>query len=243
MPRVVNNLKRLFRREETFLPFKQFNYLNCMPEQELNELLRFLEQRLFIESLPTLSAKRVLFISQPHTRYLLPKIYQLNPSFTMEYEPDELSNGVLANSDTSIYRDNICVVKGSLRSPALKSDFFDAIFVPLVVQSRIELDDYVTGLADTLAQGGRLILLVSHPFLEILLHNQNPSSKTRARIQLHHYMSLLKLNHLYLESLGEGVIDKETRSFFETAGKENYYDEFCGIPFALSLKAVKYVKV
>lgn len=230
MPRGLN-LKRIFRKQEELHPFKQFHVLNLLPADELREILLFSERELFSRADTVFEGKKIFFLHESGTIPLAEKILARKGTLLHYRLAGDPSAGVLSGS---------CFpVCGGLKPLSVPSDSFDAVVIPGA--SRIDrayallLPELVRGLKN----GGRLLLTVIHPALELFLYNQNPASVSRARFGLEHYATALRDNQLYLESIREGVIDHELKPFLDQAED---FEELKGIPLVLYLRAVKYIK-
>lgn len=236
MPPVVSNLRRLFKKEpvKAIPPFKQFHYLNSLRPQSLVDLLQFSEQRHFMDLSPEPEGKKILFISYPPSKLLSEKLIALRPSQVLHYqvEPSPVSEAP-----------HLYVAKGNLKPLSVRPQSFDLVYLPVATQYKKDFLPHFSSISSALVNGGRVILSIIHPVLEILLTTQNPASTSRAQTSLKNYFIALKESQLYLEGITEGIIDKEMSPFFKEASSEiDYFEEFKGMPVVLFLKVVKFVK-
>lgn len=230
MPRGLN-LKRIFRRQdEPLYPFKQFNALNRLSPDELKEILLFSEREVFLRSGCGFADKKVFFLHENGTVPLAEKILAQKTTL-LHYQHSTQTVGI---SSASYFP--VC---GGLKPLAVASDVFDAAIVPAASRFDRDTSLLLPELVRGLKNGGRLSLTVIHPTLEIFLTNQNPASVSRARFGLEHYAAALRANQLFLESIHEGVIDKDLKPFFEEAQD---FNELQGIPLVLYLRSVKFIK-
>lgn len=244
MPVVVPHLRKIFSRKannDAYLPFKQANYLNQMQSNDLGALVQFSEMQTFMDMAPDIANKRVLFLSQRSTSHVLPKILALHPGHVIHYQLDSLDPAM---------KKNVLAVKGGLRPLALKSETFEVILFPANHFIEKDMTIYLEELSRVLCHGGRLLLSVVHPFLELLLYNQNPLSYKRGQSSLNKYFQACRDHQLYIENVHEGLVDNTMKPFFKTpvGARTDHlegmtpYDEFRGIPLTLTFKAVKFSK-
>lgn len=236
MPGVVHNLRRIFSKPaeiHSIPPFKQVNYLNTMDHRHLVDLILFVEQRHFGEIPIETKGLTVLFISSPETRFLLERVLATYPSRLINYQltPHAMPENPL------LYR-----VIGALRPMAIPSNRFDILFFPASAYFKIDFIPYIVQISNALVHGGRALLSFIHPSLELFLYNQNPASPARASNTFQGYFNALRENDLYIETVLEGVVDKETKPFFSGPQGSSYFDEFRAIPLVLFMKVVKYMK-
>ncbi|HBF13232.1 MAG TPA: hypothetical protein DDW49_07585 [Deltaproteobacteria bacterium] len=222
------------KRKKTLSPsFKSFNGLNNLSEKDLVETLTFSEEKEWEKNLPELEGKKVLFYLNAANQHLLHKISQKNPKAVyVLFEDGAL---ILANEK------NIYYIRSELKLAPLKTGFADVLIVSLASLYKEDALAVLEFLSPMLAHNGRMMLSVIHPFLEILLYNQNPAQQTRARYQLQDYLRRLRENDLYVETIKEGLIDKDLKPFLVKKQDEQIYHETSGIPLVLFLKAVKFV--
>lgn len=213
MAPVVSNLRKFFRRNEGIASFKQYHYLNTLPEQQLSELLQFSELRQL--PLSNIQGKRVLLIG-PHT--IAQKIGDRKPACFVEYGT---------------------MVRGSNEALPFRKEFFDVVFFPRVGrETKLSLEQ----VGELLPNGGKLILSVVHPALELLLYQQNPSPVPHVAHSIAGYFQEASSAHFYLEDLRESTVDLETKPFFMDEEEGEYYEQFKNVPLVLILQCVRYVK-
>ncbi len=236
MAGVVHNLKRWFGKSEAanVLPsFRQTHFLNSMTDQQLSDLFQFVEQKHFLEVAPEIISKNILFLSHASSKLILERVAKMAPQQIINYQLEPFippKSGRLFS------------VNGNLRSLAVRSSFFDTVFMPVASCFRKDFMPSMAAISKTLANGGRAVFSFIHPTVELLLTNQNPSSPVRTSNSLQNYFNVLRENNFYLETLTEGVVDKETRPFFLGPAGEGSFDEYRGIPLVLFLRVVKYMK-
>lgn len=237
MAGVVTNLKRMFVKNSSdplIDSFRQSHYLNALDPKTLREILLFAEQRFFMELSPQADNKQVLFVSAPVTKFLLERCAKMGPASLLNYELDPY----IPPSFPQMFS-----VTGGLKPLAVRQNYFDMAFVPAAGFYKMDIASSIPQISASLLNGGRMILSVIHPSLELFLYNQNPASPHKAPNNFQNYFSVLKDNHLYLEGLLEGVIDRELKPFFTTPRGGDYFEELRGIPLVLFLRAVKFVKM
>lgn len=248
---MVTNLKRLFKKDlslgtlslQPILPFKQYNDLNTLGSENLAELLSFSEQRQFPDLCPEPTGKRVLFFSRRSTAKLLANIPTDQASLLVNYQIGDvpLGNTPLV-SVSSPNRPNVYTLKGTFTPLPFRPRYFDILLLPFASSFGNEVLDHLSSLAGLLGNGGRAVIAVVHPTFEIFLTNQNPSSKARADSSLQAYFTALRDHDLYLETLLEGVINRENKTFFLQGEALNAGDDILGIPLVLFMRVVKYIK-
>src|SRR5688500_11452260 len=117
---MVSGLRKIFRREEENAPppFKQFNYLNMFPGDQLGDLLKLAEQKHFFSIIPDLSQKEALFISIPATRFFVETLVQKNPLSVLNYQTSQMPQPSL---------ENVYSVMGDLKPLSVKKQSFDYV--------------------------------------------------------------------------------------------------------------------
>lgn len=233
---MVTNLKRLFKKdvvEQTAFPFKQYNCLNTLTPENRTDLLSFSEQRQFPDLFPEMTGKRVLFFSRRSTAKLIANMPVDRASLLVNYQI-----GDTASEETpAVDPPHVTFLKGALDPLPFRPGYFDLLFLPFASNGGNEVLDHLSSFAGLLNNGGRAVISVVHPTFEIFLTNQNPDSRARMEPSLQTCFSALRDNDLYLETLQEGVINRENKNFFSEAG-----DDILGIPLVLFLRVVKYIK-
>lgn len=238
MPRVVTNIKRLFKRSEIHEapPFKQPNALNLLSESEIRSLIAFAEERHFWEAAPSLRTKKVLWIASPATDRLLSTVMEEEPEYLVHYgQAPDSPDGALAHT-------NYQPLKGELAPLPLKAESFDVAMLPFGSYHPKALAPIFSNIAKPLASAGRMLVSIVHPTLEYFLYNQNPASNAKVITNLQDTVALLRANNLYLENLTEAFIDADTKPFFMHSDDSSFYEELKGIPLVLFLRCVKFVK-
>jgi len=243
MTGVAYQIKRFFKKQELepIHAFKQFNYLNLLTPNDLTDLLQFIEKNRFLSLTPPIADKKTLLIAHPLNRHFVSKFLNLNPACLMVYQTEKNGGGELKISGN--YSSPYFQVNGSLKRLALKPSSFELAFVPMATCFREEIIPHFSKIAQSIQNGGRLVLSVIHPLLEMLLYNQNPAETARTQSSLQNYLSALRENHLYLENLTEGVVDVDSKPYFVTSEGSGHFEEFKGIPLVLFLRLVKFQKI
>lgn len=229
------SLKKLFKKpaNDEALPFRQFNYLNLMAEQDLIELLQFSERNQIMELSTEIRDQRVLSFSNRWTSYLSPNLATHDPALLIDYVIDQ---------SPAPQRSAVLRMQGGLASLALGSSLFDLVFYPMASRFHFDFSEYFGEVSRVLANNGRVIFSFAHPQLAYLLHNQNPAAQQKAQVSLEKYIQGMRENNLYLETLREVCVNKQTRPFFVGSGPHDPYEDFEGTPLVLFLRAVKYIK-
>ncbi len=236
MAGVVYNLKRMFVKNsphQAIDPFKQSHYLNSLDPKTLREILFFSEQKLFMELAPEAIDRTVFFVSAPPTRFLLERCAKMGPKSLLNYELDPF----IPPSFPQMFS-----VTGGLKPLAVQQNYFEIGFVPAAGFYKMDMASSIPQISSSLINGGRVLLSLIHPSLELFLYNQNPASPHKAPNSFQNYFSVLKDNNLYIEGLLEGVIDRDLKPFFTSPGGGDYFEELRGIPLVLFLRAVKFVR-
>ena len=242
MAKVVHRLKRIFGRSavEPIPPFKQFNDLNLLSPQELTELLLFFEHQQLMELVPDVQDKKVLLFSLAETDHFKEQILSKKPSVLIDFESDaeqkQFKPHLIKKTESYIK------LKGELSALPLKSNIFDCLVMPCASLFQNNGEASYPSCFKTLSNGGRLIISVIHPTLELFLYNQNPSSNFRIRTSFQYYLNMLKDHHLYLENVVEAQVNQESRSFFIKSDDSSHFDDLLGIPLVLILRCVKFVR-
>ncbi len=234
MPSVLN-FKNFFRKAEESTLQKSFrhpNYLNSLGAQALANLVNFIEQKGFPDLLPECGQKNTAVIAYPSCKFILERLSKKNATIVnYQIEPFIVSQTVQSFT-----------LGGNLKPLSLRAGAFDLVVAPVSSQLKTDWNALIPSFSECLNNGGRFVFAVFHPFLEILLHNQNPASVQKAQTSLALYFNTLKDNHLYIEACSEGIIDKDAKPFFTGPEGEKAFEEFRGLPLVLFLRAVKYVK-
>lgn len=230
------NFAKIFSRAPTEIPpFKHAHYLNLLSPPELSPLLGFMEQNLLLDDLINIEGKKILLLGNSQANYLTEKIMEKKPAWLALYLPD-------SRIPLPCQEPNFIGIRGNLKPLALASGSFDAIIAPWAAFSQNDPLPLLPEFCRVLAAGGKLLLTVAHPTLEILLNNQNPESQGISKNNMESYFSSLRTQNLYLEWIRESLVDKQVRSFFISQEGTDYSDEFSGIPLVLLLRSVKYVR-
>lgn len=245
MAKAAQKILRFFqkREEHPVPPFKQFNYLNLLAHDELNDLIQSSEEATFLDLLPDLSGRNILQIGFANSGYIAQKIFQA-PSRSVLFYRNGLAPAVSSPSGSfSKGADRVIHhVTGKLNPLSISGDSCDVIAAPLATRTRLDVTDCLPEFSRVLANGGRLVLAAVHPTLELFLYNQNPSQSVRATNTLESVIGALRKNALFLEDIREGMIDREVKPFFAQEGGEKFYEELKGIPLVLFVRAVKFVR-
>lgn len=233
MPRVVSQLRRLFKRpsNQDFAPFKHWHYLNTQSPQELSEILFFAEQRHFFELVPDIKGQVVGVFTQRNTQNLVEKLMMKKAHQLVEIQLEKMP----AQPNQGLVQ-----IRSPLRPLPLRGQSFQVALLPFATRTVGSLFEGLPEISRSLINGGRFVLSIIHPVLEILIYNQNPASLARAQNSLSGYVAALKQNHLFVEDLREGIVDSDLKSFFYYQEGRSCYDEFVGLPLVLFLRAVKY---
>ncbi|MBI2340406.1 MAG: hypothetical protein HYU99_08605 [Deltaproteobacteria bacterium] len=240
------SLKRLFKKEAAVQTplgqrpvanrsslFKQYHCLNTLPPETLADLLSFAEQRRFLDFCPELNNKRILFFSRRATTPLLANIPTDHVEIMANYQ---LGDAPVSNQL------NVFNLRGTLKPLPFRFGYFDLLLIPFGSSLNNEVLDHISAMAGLLKNGGRAIISVLHPTLEIFLTNQNPASKGRAVSSVQAYFTAFRDQNLYLETLSEEAINRENKTFFAAGPGREVTDDILGIPLVLFMRVVKYVK-
>lgn len=229
------SLSQIFKKQEinTSPSFRHFHYLNQIPESEISEMVGSVEDRNFTDLLPGLENKNILLLSCRFSLKIRENILNQNPKKLVELNYTQTKEGV---PDMAL--DNYFFVHANLKHIPLKPASYDEVLWPASFLQR-DFRPQIPEVASLLAPGQHLTFSVLHPFLEILLTTQSPASSSKAQSSLEGYFQAFKEQGLFLENLIEGVVDRETKSFFVVEGEPKFYDEYRGIPLVLFLRMVK----
>ena len=236
MSGVVTNLKRFFNRnseEKTFSPFRSVHFLNSLSHSNLSEILLACQQQHFLSLVPELSEKKTLLISSPGTRIILERVLKKNPFRLFNYQLTPF---------TPVMDPRLITVTGSYQSPALKPSVFNLALLPCAGMFQSDFISSISGITASLANQGRLVLAMIHPMLSYILTNQNSASNQRSQHTLQGVFSKLRDLDLYIESIGEGTVDRDLRSYFVDSVGHGHFDDYQGLPLVLLIRAVKFVR-
>lgn len=229
------SLSQIFKKQEinTSPSFRHFHYLNQIPENEISEMVGSVEDKNFLELAPQIENKNILLLSCRFSFKIREDILNKNPKKLVEVNYTQTTEGI-----PDMPLDNFFFIHANLKHIPLKPGTFDEVFWPASFLQR-DFRPQIPEVASQLTPGQHLTFSVLHPFLEILLTSQNPASGSKSQSSLEGYFQAFKEQGLFLENLNEGVVDRETKSFFVVEGEPKFYDEYRGIPLVLFLRMVK----
>lgn len=237
MATLLNLTKKLFRQTGPQIQaYKYYHFLNSLPRERLEQILLLSESLSLPQLVPSLAEKRTLFFNDLKHKLLLKKILAVDPGYFLSYIHAGFDL-VSAPTETKYYN-----IVGGLSPLALKKGFFDVAICPFVLQADGVDAPLIKAVAAVLKNGGRLILSVRHMQLEHMLYNQNPSQTAILDNSISSYYKILKENHLFIEDIEEGCVDKNLKPLFNQGGGVDHYHDYKKTPLTLMVRAVKFIK-
>jgi hypothetical protein len=229
----IISLRKFFKQAEKPYSFKRGHYLNQIPAHRREEILLFSEGDYLSTLWPTFERKKVLFFNDQKHKYIFKKI--------LTDEPGYLVNYVYRGPDVSEQKMGYHTVIGDMENLSIRRKHFDVVICPFALEDGPFIEGFIKKVSECLDNGSRLILSLSHPQLDNILCNQNPSSSHVAESQVSRYHELLKNNNLYVEDIKEGTVDLALKAFF-TDSEYDYYHEYKNTPISLLFRTVKYTR-
>lgn len=213
-------------------PFRQYNYLNTLPLEKVDDMLLFSESDHLCGLLPDFKGKKILFLNDQRHKFVFKKI--------LARDPDYIVNCIYGQNIETTQNLGCFSVFGDLGRFAFKPETFDCVICPFVLEGNGVTKELIQSIAGLIKNGGRLILATRHPHLEKILFNQNPSVSGVPENSMSAFFDMLKQNHLFTEEISEGCVDLSLKPFFTIDGVFDHYHEFKNIPVTLMFRAVRF---
>lgn len=231
----ILNFRKLFRqREPQAQPFKYRHFLNSLPKTKVEEIVLFSEADSLMPLIPAVNTGHTLFFNDQRHKYLLKKLIAKEPSHFLNLVTDGEEMESQSPGQFTLLAD-----KHKLPIKPASQDI--AVYPGSISEDQLDAR-MIQSLSALLKNGGRLLVSVCHPSLELLLFNQNPSETGAPDNSMAEYFRLFKESHLYLEDMSEGRVNQGLKPFFTVDGEFDHYHEYKGTPLVVAFRLVKYKK-
>ncbi len=209
--------------------FKKTHFLNQQTDAQIEDLMHLVNYQILWPMLPLLEGKKVLLTGKSIGSLWFDKIQEKKPE-TLVYYGSEDRNLSLP--------ENVMAIRGHAKLLPLKEKSQDVIvstqlhFESGFIASQVELSRAV-------ANRGSFVCSFPHSCLRMMMTNQNPHSGHVVSNLVQDLCDRLRLEGLFIDKIGEGLVDPAARDFFLEQGQD-HYDDFAGVPLTMTIRFVKY---
>lgn len=204
-----------------------------LPLPKIKQLIDFVGDRFFNQSLPVLKDKTVLEIGEAPLRF---------QKIIADKKPKAMSgifvDGVMEQSITG----NIpnLYLKGSFKAICFEENFFDCVVARLCSSQQGDVISAIKEIGRVLAPNGVGLILDFHPFGLYAKTGNVRLRSVQATIRgLEDYYKMCRVAGLGIVDLHEGFVDDLLRNQFATNEELNAFREMKGTPLVLFLVVTK----
>jgi SAM-dependent methyltransferase len=196
-------------------------------EKQIHSLLTAAERKQLLPLIPPLETKRSLHLTPGKENYVAPMAKRGAQNLI---EMDVSRN---PTSGLGIIGSHLKVRGGVDRFP-FPEDSFDFILYPSALAWRADLPALFPESARCIAENGRLLLSIVHPFFEYLMNPRGGFKKSVETI-----FENLKKNHFLIEELKEGTLEDAMRSVSLPPKMQKDLQRFAALPVILVIKGIR----